>query len=78
MDAATTFACGPKTCAADTTYCLNGNGGAAPIDGGSNSTYTCEALSCDGGPVGCGCVTNGGGCNCTNDNGAITVVCDYP
>jgi hypothetical protein len=77
-DAGGPFACGSKTCAASTSYCLNGNGGAEPQDGGSSSTYTCEPLSCDGGPVSCACVTNGSACDCTNDNGAITVVCDYP
>jgi hypothetical protein len=71
--------CGPYVCDPGTTYCQNANGGAQPLDGGSSATYTCLPLpaTCDGGTPSCACV-NSDGCTCSEEGGAITVVCDFP
>jgi hypothetical protein len=65
----TTFPCGATTCS-DLQYCSAITGGPA----GSPTSYSCVSL---GGCTTCACLGQTG-CNCTENQGAITVSCAAP
>jgi hypothetical protein len=64
-----TFPCGAATCS-DLQYCSSMTGGPA----GSTPSYSCVAL---GGCASCSCIGRTG-CNCTENQGFITVSCAAP
>lgn len=72
--------CGGKPCKANE-YCTTAHGGAAPPDGGSNTSYVCTPLpaACIATPT-CACLSNngGGGCSCSDSSGWPDVTCNYP
>jgi hypothetical protein len=65
----TTFSCGTATCS-DLQYCSTMTGGPA----GSPTSYNCVSL---GGCTTCACLGQTG-CNCTENQGSITVSCAAP
>ncbi len=80
------FPCGPDlSCDATTTYCNVSNGGIAPPDGGSDTSYECVPFppECGQSPS-CACLaSNGGACSCSEGTlppgpPDIIVTCNYP
>lgn len=69
--------CGAQECSAATEYCNIVGGGARPVDGGSNMSWTClplPTMPCEAG-TGCACIPST--CECVDDGG-ITNSCLYP